>query len=97
MAKRDQACSVVGGERRRERGGRYAVEQRCDACCKPITTATGGHFTDIEVCGGGDGPGFFLCGRERCCKRRNVDIDDRRAMYTAGRILNDAASKKGKR
>lgn len=80
----------MGHQRRRDRAGRYAIEQRCDCCGKPITERTGGHVTDTDVCGGGDGPGFLLCGRARCeALRGALDVDRRRALYAAGRIRNE--------
>lgn len=65
--------------RKRDGGGRYAIEQRCDLCGKPIH---GEYGTDAEVCGGGDGPGFFLCGRKACLAAiRSSTVEQRRAMY----------------
>lgn len=82
-----------GHQPTRDRAGRYAVEQRCDFCGKPITEKTGGHVTDEDVCGVSDGPGFYLCGRTRCESQRDaLDIEARRARYDAGRIRNDAAA-----
>ncbi len=81
-----------GHEPRRDRAGRYAVEQRCDHCGKPITERTGGHVTDDEVCGASDGPGFHLCGRTRCeAQRSALDIETRWVRYAAGRSRNEAA------
>jgi hypothetical protein len=37
--------------------GRFVKVQCCDFCQKPVT---GEHFTDSRVCGGTDGPGFYL-------------------------------------
>lgn len=66
--------------RKRSKDGRYAVEQLCDGCGKPVTL--GEHFTDEDVVGGGDGPGFYLCGRVACKKTRNAKtIEERRAYY----------------
>jgi len=65
--------------RKRERDGRYAIEQPCDACGKPVR---GEHFTDEEVVGGSDAPGFFLCSRVRCSKERSaMTVEQRRAFY----------------
>ncbi len=73
--------------RRRERDGRYAIEQRCDACGKPIH---GEYFTDDEVCCGSDGPGFFLCGRKRCGARyESLPIEKRRELFTEQRTKNE--------
>ena len=76
----------------RDAAGRYEVIQRCDCCVKPITERTGGHYTDGEVCGASDGPGFYLCGRARCTTKRDaLDVEARRALYTAGRAAALAA------
>jgi len=84
---------VIGGDRKRDRAGRFDVEQRCDACSKPITERTGGHVTDDEVCGTSDAPGFYLCGRARCERQRaSLEIDARRSLYAEGRARNDATS-----
>lgn len=81
-----------GHQPKRYRAGRYAIEQRCDFCRKPITEKTGGHVTDDEVCGASDGPGFYLCGRARCeAERAALDVEARRASYAAGRHSNEAA------
>lgn len=67
--------------RRREADGRYAIELRCDCCGKPIH---GEYATDAEVVGGGDGPGFYLCGRKSCGKlQEGKSIEERRALYRA--------------
>jgi hypothetical protein len=35
-----------------------------------------------EVCGGGDGPGFYLCARERCVARcATMTVAERAAYY----------------
>jgi hypothetical protein len=72
---------------KRDGAGRYAVQQRCDACSRPIH---GDHMTDTDVCGDGDGPGFFLCTRKRCIETNERisaegGVDALRAHYTAGR------------
>ncbi len=72
------------------RSGRYRKSNPCDACGKPVGTA---YYTDEEVCGNTDGPGFFLCDRARCCKNRDLDTEGRRALYTAQRAINDAADR----
>lgn len=72
----------------RDTGGRYRSSELCDACGKPVGTE---YLTDDEVCGGGDGPGFFLCSRVRCCNKRDpLTVDQRRALYTERRALNQA-------
>jgi hypothetical protein len=53
----------------------------CDACGEVIVDA---YSTDDEICGGGDGPGFFLhstCGA--VCASRS--LEDRREIYQGGR------------
>jgi hypothetical protein len=78
-------------ERSRDRGGRYKKEIRCDGCGKPIKPDD--YATDSEVCGAGDGPGFFLCHRKRCLAKLPAEatIEERRAFYTAQRERNRAA------
>jgi hypothetical protein len=49
--------------------GRFVKVQCCDFCQKPVT---GEHFTDSRVCGGTDGPGFYLCDRKRCIAKRDA-------------------------
>lgn len=67
----------------RDQAGRYSKTPPCDACGKPVGT---NYFTDDEVCGSSDGPGFYLCERKRCIKvRDNKTVEERRALYTAQR------------
>ena len=67
-------------QEREARSGRYAATTPCDACGKPVGT---NYYTDGEVCGNGDGPGFYLCERLRCIARRtDLDVEQRRALYT---------------
>lgn len=76
-------------EEREAGGGRFTKSRACDACGRPIGTE---YMSDAEVCGGTDGPGFYLCQRVRCEKRRSaLSIEERRALYTAQRAANDAA------
>lgn len=74
-------------ELREDALGRFTSTPPCDACGKP----TGADFyTDEEVCGGGDGPGFYLCGRKACiAKRSALDVSAREILYTAQRERND--------
>ena len=68
---------------RETRGGRYVASPKCDCCGKPVGTA---YFTDADVCGDTDGPGFYLCERVRCMARRDgLGVEERRALYTATR------------
>jgi len=62
------------------------TQHLCDACGSPIV---GEHFTDEEVCGTGDGPGFLLCDGEECKARRPKSIRARRQFYTFQRAHND--------
>lgn len=70
-------------ERRENVSGRYEATHPCDCCGKP---AGNDFMTDAEVCGGSDGPGFYICERKRCAaKRDGKTVEERRAMYTAER------------
>lgn len=69
---------------KRRRDGRYVASPLCDGCNKPVGT---NWYTDAEVCGGGDGPGFFVCERARCSKKlEGLDVPARLAHYTANRL-----------
>lgn len=71
---------------RERRTGRYSATPSCDACGKPVGAD---YYTDDEVCGGGDGPGFYLCGRAACVRRRDMpSVDQRRALYETQRAAN---------
>ncbi len=74
---------------------RKAPRWECDACGK---VAGDDHYTDDEVCDGGDGPGFFLCTRRSCMARRDrpelEGVEERRAFYTARRTANYVRSAK---
>lgn len=54
----------------------------CDVCALPIT---GTHYTDDEVCGGSDDPGFYL---HRECWAKGT-VEERRSIYTAGRAAGE--------
>ena len=87
--------NVTDTDRKRDTAGRYALETRCDCCSKVIARGRDGleHGTDDEVCGAGDGPGFYLCTRVRCgAKYDGRTIEERRAIFTAGRARNIAAA-----
>lgn len=74
-----------------ERGtdGKYVAAPRCDCCGKPTNEAE--RYTDDEVCGGTDGPGFFICHRKRCATKRDaLTLEQRRELYTTQRAKNDA-------
>jgi len=75
---------------RDHRNGQYRKSNPCDACGEPVGTA---YYTDEEVCGNTDGPGFFLCDRAKCHKKRDFPLEVRRALYTAQRAINDAAER----
>jgi len=70
----------------RNRDGRYRASPLCDGCGKPVGTNYG---TDAEVCGGTDGPGFFVCDRARCPDLSALSVEERRAHYTAQRAKNE--------
>lgn len=71
---------------RARKSGRYTASPLCDACGKPCGTA---YFTDDEVCGGTDGPGFFLYERRSCIVARSLPVEERRALYTRMRALQE--------
>lgn len=74
-----------------DRRGKFKAGPRCDGCGKPIGTA---YFTDEEVCGSTDGPGFLVCDRARCAKAlEGLDVEQRRARYAKQRELNDALAR----
>lgn len=63
--------------------GQYKKTPPCDGCCKPVGTA---YFTDYEVCGDNDSPGFYLCDRPACMRKRTgLSIEERRKLYTSQR------------
>lgn len=68
---------------KRSDSGKYKAGPRCDGCGKPTGD---GYMTDEEVCGNTDGPGFYLCTRERCMKQFvGMDVEERRAHYALWR------------
>lgn len=78
------------GDLREHRGtsGRYIKADPCDACGKPCNEAT--RMTDDEVCGGTDGPGFYLCDRKRCVARyTDLGVEARRQLFATQRAIND--------
>ncbi len=78
-------------EQRRDPAGQYTHKIACDACGK---VAGENYATDDEVCGGTDGPGFFLCSRPACTSKVPEGPEERRVYYTAQRTKNDAAESK---
>jgi len=79
----------IQGKRNREGDGRYRQETPCDCCGKPVVAD---HITDGDVCGNTDGPGFYLCGRTLCNKRRDsLSVGQCRDLYTRQRAENEAA------
>lgn len=81
--------SAPGRWDKRNRGtGQYAKSMPCDACGRPVGAS---YFTDDEVCGGGDGPGFYLCGRRPCAARYDgLDVEARRELFTRVRAAANA-------
>lgn len=76
-------------QRERAGGGRYSATPPCDACGRSTGAAM---VSDDEVCGSGDGPGFYLCDRLRCSQAlEGITVDQRRAHYEAQRMKNKAA------
>lgn len=60
----------------------------CDGCGEAVDYPEN-HYTDEEVCGNADGPGFMLCGREGCpSSDSSLSVEQRREVYTAGRAKN---------
>ena len=60
---------------------------RCDACGDFIAEGEE-HWTDATVCGGSDGPGFYLHGL--CCEvTTELPARGRVAVYTAQREENE--------
>jgi len=83
---------VIGEEQKRDRAGRYARHTRCDGCGLPIR---GQYLTDEAVCGGTDGPGFYLCWRVRCSRRRaQLGLAERGAFYAEQRRKNTAEARR---
>ena len=77
-------------DQNRDASGRYDTEPRCDCCGATCGARVGSHYTDAEICGLGDGPGFYLCGRKKCiAKREQLSIDERRELYRVGRERNE--------
>lgn len=84
---------------RRDDIGRYANAPKCDGCGKPCATPidpndedSGAYYTDDDVCGLTDGPGFHLCARRRCeAKREKLNVEQRRQLYTEQRAKHSTA------
>jgi hypothetical protein len=70
--------------RQRGKDGRYQASELCDACNKPTNDVLG-WYTDDEVCQGSDGPGFYLCHRVACGKRRDLPLEERKELYASMR------------
>lgn len=67
----------------KDQAGRYKASALCDGCNKPVGT---NYYTDDDVCGGSDGPGFFMCERKRCAaKLEGLTVEQREAIYTSNR------------
>lgn len=63
---------------RRNATGQYLAGPPCDGCGAPVGTEP---WTDDEICGATDGPGFYLCQRVRCRKRREAMEPEARAAH----------------
>jgi hypothetical protein len=67
----------------KDRQGKYRATAKCDGCNKPVGT---NYFSDEDVCGSGDGPGFYVCDRKRCAaKLEGLGVEQRRAVYETNR------------
>lgn len=72
---RTRAPALLEGGAEQETGrvrgvsGRFQKSTACDFCGK---SCAGGHQSDDRVCGGGDGPGFYLCDRPSCMRQRDA-------------------------
>ena len=75
------------GSTERAESGRFRSSHRCDACGKSTNEET--RFTDEEVCGSSDGPGFYLCARKACKKARDLPVEVRRVLYEGHRAKNN--------
>lgn len=69
-------------DKRERASGRFERSVPCDACGEPVGAE---YLTDEEVCGLTDGPGFFLCQRIACIKRRRGTVEQRREFYETTR------------
>lgn len=85
------------GEAERRADGRFRSSVACDACGRGVGSLNDDSsewYTDNEVCGCGDGPGFYLCARASCRKRyAHMDVEERRVFFTLQREKNEAARK----
>lgn len=64
---------------RAKASGRFKASPPCDGCGKPVGTA---YYTDDDVCGGSDGPGFYLCERKLCRSQfLGMTVEQRRDHY----------------
>ncbi len=74
--KRAPAMQLGQDDSNREReasGGRFRRSPACDFCGKSCAAE---HYSDDRACGGGDGPGFYLCGRAACrSARARLEVD----------------------
>lgn len=79
-------AGALAGDLERARDGKFRKSILCDCCGKPCGRD---HMTDDEVCGGSDGPGFYICARVRCGKLvEGKTTEERREIYTARRAKN---------
>lgn len=77
--------------------GKFAHRVACDACGKAVNM-DGDWESDNEIANGSDGPGFYLCVRPACIKKRQkLGVVERTKLYTMQRMKNDeAATARGK-
>jgi len=86
------AADDAANREREASGGRFRRSPACDFCGKSCAAE---HFTDDRVCGSGDGPGFYLCGRAACARaRERLETDEGfealKLRYREQRAKNDA-------
>lgn len=74
----------------KDASGKYTNAIKCDCCGKPTNEAE--RYSDDEVCGSSDGPGFYLCHRKRCATKRDaMTLAERTGHYCTQRAKNNAA------
>lgn len=94
--RRPRAAPLLEGEtstgRIRGTSGRFQSSTACDFCGKSCAAE---HFTDDRASRGGDGPGFYLCGRA-ACERARERLESEQGFealldhYAEQRRINDA-------
>lgn len=73
--------------------GKYIDAPKCDCCGKAIDADK--MSTDDEVVtDGSDAPGFYICHRVACERKREKmsSVEDRKSHYTAQRVKNERSA-----